>query len=62
VDHKCRKEEVIDIVLAKVTAVETDVKKLLTEVAILSVKSSVWGVAGGAIVLALWILKTGRIQ
>ena len=42
-------------VLASVDEIKTDVKKLVTDVATLKVKSGVWGVVGGAIPVLILI-------
>lgn len=62
-DHVCRKEEVIDLVLQKVTVMEADVKKLLVASAvnktIIDIKSGVWGIFGGALVIGIWYIQKG---
>ena len=56
-EHQCQKEEIIKIIREDLKVIKDDVKTLLSSVAVLAVKASVWGVAGGAIVVALWYLK-----
>jgi hypothetical protein len=57
--NPCQKEEIIAIIREDLKEIKVDVKKLLSSVAILSVKAGIWGIGGGAIVVALWFLKKG---
>lgn len=56
-EQHCQKEEVINIIKDDLKEIKKDIKTLLSSVAMLTVKSSVWGIAGGAIVLLIYILK-----
>ena len=56
-EHICYKEEVISLIREDLKEIKRDVKKLISSVAMLTVKASVWGIAGGAIVVALTYFK-----
>ena len=57
--HECHKEEVISLIRDDLKEIRKDVKMLLERTAMLSVKASVWGIAGGAIVMVMFFLKKG---
>lgn len=58
-DHECKQEGLISALYDDVKEIKRDIKVIIKTMSVLTVKSSVWGIIGGAVVVALWYFKEG---